>query len=148
MRVTMGAGCRARENVGRDVAARLVARRRARLRVAYGTAVGLGFARFSFASPRHPSAGQMTQPAVLVEDRSTGFLRELGLLDSTMIVAGSMIGSGIFIVSADIARQVGSAGGPLLTRGITGLLPLPPAPSYRGPAATMPPARGEDLYLR
>ncbi len=43
-------------------------------------------------------------------DERSGFLRDLGLLDSTMIVAGSMIGSGIFIVSADIARQVGSAG--------------------------------------
>ena len=58
----------------------------------------------------------MSQPAAMVEspaettDRGSGFVRELGLLDSTMIVAGSMIGSGIFIVSADIARQVGSAG--------------------------------------
>ena len=43
-------------------------------------------------------------------DTATGFVRGLGLLESTMIVAGSMIGSGIFIVSADIARQVGSAG--------------------------------------
>ncbi len=43
-------------------------------------------------------------------DSHSGFVRELGLTDSTMIVAGSMIGSGIFIVSADIARQVGSAG--------------------------------------
>ena len=42
------------------------------------------------------------------KEGTTGFIRELGLLDSTMIVAGSMIGSGIFIVSADIARQVGS----------------------------------------
>ena len=42
------------------------------------------------------------------KEETTGFVRELGLLDSTMIVAGSMIGSGIFIVSADIARQVGS----------------------------------------
>ena len=40
-----------------------------------------------------------------------GFVRGLGLFDSTMIVVGSMIGSGIFIVSADIARQTGSAGG-------------------------------------
>ena len=39
-----------------------------------------------------------------------GFVRGLGLFDATMVVAGSMIGSGIFIVSADIARQVGSAG--------------------------------------
>jgi APA family basic amino acid/polyamine antiporter len=42
------------------------------------------------------------------------FKRELGLLDGTMLVVGSMIGSGIFIVSSDIARQVGSAGWLLL----------------------------------
>ena len=44
-----------------------------------------------------------------------GFLRELGVWDATMMVAGSMIGSGIFIVSADIARLVGSAGWLLAT---------------------------------
>ena len=43
------------------------------------------------------------------------FVRAIGLFDGTMIVVGSMIGSGIFIVSADIARQTGSAGGLLLT---------------------------------
>src|SRR5439155_4445949 len=108
--------------------------------------VGLGFARFCFAPPRHTSAGQMTQPAVLVEDRSTGFLRELGLLDSTMIVAGSMIGSGIFIVSADIARQVGSAGGLILTWVITGLLTITAALSYGELAAMMPAAGGQYVY--
>lgn len=46
-----------------------------------------------------------TSPAE-TEQSSEGFIRGLGLLDSTMIVAGSMIGSGIFIVSADVARQV------------------------------------------
>ena len=51
----------------------------------------------------------MADVAVAVEDQKTGFVRGLGLLDSTMIVAGSMIGSGIFIVSAEMARQVGSA---------------------------------------
>ncbi len=90
----------------------------------------------------------MTQPAVLVEDRSTGFLRELGLLDSTMIVAGSMIGSGIFIVSADIARQVGSAGGLILTWVITGLLTITAALSYGELAAMMPAAGGQYVYLR
>ena len=44
----------------------------------------------------------------------SGFVRGLGLFDSTMIVVGSMIGSGIFIVSADIARQTGSTGGLLI----------------------------------
>src|SRR2546422_7077257 len=90
----------------------------------------------------------MAQPAVLVEDKSTGFLRELGLLDSTMIVAGSMIGSGIFIVSADIARQVGSAGGLILTWVITGLLTITAALSYGELAAMMPTAGGQYVYLR
>ena len=48
--------------------------------------------------------------ASAAEGNRTGFIRGLGLWDSTMIVAGSMIGSGIFIVSADIARQVGAPG--------------------------------------
>src|SRR5947209_16855131 len=52
----------------------------------------------------------------------TGLVRGLGLFDATMIVVGSMIGSGIFIVSADIARQTGSPGGLLLTWVITGVL--------------------------
>ena len=78
----------------------------------------------------------------------SGFVRELGLLDSTMIVAGSMIGSGIFIVSADIARQVGSPGGLLLTWIITGLLTLGAALSYGELAAMMPRAGGQYVYLR
>ena len=47
-----------------------------------------------------------TDVAEIEQQSKEGFIRGLGLLDSTMIVAGSMIGSGIFIVSADIARQV------------------------------------------
>jgi APA family basic amino acid/polyamine antiporter len=50
-----------------------------------------------------------TEVAELGQQSKEGFIRGLGLLDSTMIVAGSMIGSGIFIVSADIARQVGTS---------------------------------------
>ena len=78
----------------------------------------------------------------------TGFVRDLGLWDSTMIVAGSMIGSGIFIVSADISRQVGSAGGLLLTWIITGLLTIAAALSYGELAAMMPKAGGQYVYLR
>lgn len=77
-----------------------------------------------------------------------GFIRGLGLLDSTMIVAGSMIGSGIFIVSADIARQTGSAGGLLLTWLITALLTIVAALSYGELAAMMPKAGGQYVYLR
>jgi basic amino acid/polyamine antiporter, APA family len=83
-----------------------------------------------------------------VEDRRTGFIRGLGLWDSTMIVAGSMIGSGIFIVSADIARQVGSPGWLLVVWVITGLLTLMAALSYGELAAMMPKAGGQYVYLR
>src|SRR5688500_19111334 len=82
------------------------------------------------------------------ERTATGFVRELGLLDSTMIVAGSMIGSGIFIVSADIARQVGSAGWLLAVWVITGVLTLIAALSYGELAAMMPRAGGQYVYLR
>jgi APA family basic amino acid/polyamine antiporter len=77
-----------------------------------------------------------------------GFIRGLGLLDSTMIVAGSMIGSGIFIVSADIARQVGSPGWLLVVWIITGLLTVTAALSYGELAAMMPKAGGQYVYLR
>ncbi len=66
----------------------------------------------------------MAEAAVIANTKSTGFIRGLGLLDSTMIVAGSMIGSGIFIVSADIARQVGAPGWLLVVWIVTGLLTL------------------------
>ena len=76
------------------------------------------------------------------------FRRELGLIDSTMIVAGSMIGSGIYIVSADIARQMGSPGWLLLTWIITGVLTVAAALSYGELAAMMPSAGGQYVYLR
>jgi APA family basic amino acid/polyamine antiporter len=76
------------------------------------------------------------------------FVRGLGLFDSTMIVAGAMIGSGIFIVSAEIARQVGSPGWLLVVWLITGLLTLIGALSYGELAAMMPRAGGQYVYLR
>jgi APA family basic amino acid/polyamine antiporter len=82
------------------------------------------------------------------KDASTGFVRELGLLDSTMIVAGSMIGSGIFIVPAEISRQVGSAGWLLMVWVVTGLLTVAAALSYGELAAMMPKAGGQYVYLR
>jgi len=84
----------------------------------------------------------------LAQDSSTGFVRGLGLLDSTTIVAGSMIGSGIFIVSADIARLVGSAGWLLVAWTITGLLTVSAALSYGELAGMMPKAGGQYVYLR
>jgi basic amino acid/polyamine antiporter, APA family len=75
-------------------------------------------------------------------------VRGLGLLDSTMLVAGSMIGSGIFIVSADIGRQVGSVGWLLAAWLVTGLLTITAALSYGELAAMMPHAGGQYVYLR
>jgi APA family basic amino acid/polyamine antiporter len=76
------------------------------------------------------------------------FHQGLGLLDSTMLVAGSMIGSGIFIVSAEMARQVGSAGWLLAAWVITGALTIGAALSYGELAAMMPRAGGQYVYLR
>ena len=75
-------------------------------------------------------------------------VRGLGLLDSTMIVAGSMIGSGIFLVSADMARQVGAPGWLLVAWIITGLLTITAALSYGELATMMPKAGGQYIYLR
>ena len=74
--------------------------------------------------------------------------RGLGLFDSTMIVAGSMIGSGIFIVAAEMAREVGSSGWLLLAWVIAGFLTLTAALSYGELAGMMPQAGGQYVYLR
>jgi APA family basic amino acid/polyamine antiporter len=76
------------------------------------------------------------------------FKHGLGLLDSTMIVIGSMIGSGIFIVSADIARTVGCGGILLLVWLVTGLVTVIAALSYGELAGMMPHAGGQYVYLR
>ena len=76
------------------------------------------------------------------------FKRELGLLDGTMLVVGSMIGSGIFIVSSDIARQVGSAGWLTLIWVISGLITMIAAVSYGELSALFPKAGGQYVYLR
>lgn len=74
--------------------------------------------------------------------------RSLGLFDSTMIVAGSMIGSGIFIVAGEMAREVGSSGWLLLAWVIAGILTIAAALSYGELAAMMPQAGGQYVYLR
>ena len=76
------------------------------------------------------------------------FRKALGLFDSIMIVAGIMVGSGIFIVSAEISRQVGSAGWLLVVWAITGVLTFAAALSYGELAAMMPRAGGMYVYLR
>ncbi len=90
----------------------------------------------------------MPEAATAPEREQTTFVRGLGLFDSTMLVAGSMIGSGIFIVSADIARQVGGTGWLLAVWIITGALTLMAALSYGELAAMMPRAGGQYVYLR
>jgi len=77
-----------------------------------------------------------------------GFVRAIGLFDGTMIVVGSMIGSGIFIVASDISQQTGSPGGLLLTWVLTGLLTISAALSYGELAALFPHAGGQYVYLR
>ena len=76
------------------------------------------------------------------------FKRELGLFDGTMLVVGSMIGSGIFIVSSDIARQVGSAGWLTLIWVISGIITMIAAVSYGELSAMFPNAGGQYVYLR
>ena len=81
-------------------------------------------------------------------EQTTAFKPTLGLLDSTMIVAGSMIGSGIFIVSADITRNVGGAGWLIAVWVITGFMTLTAALSYGELSAMFPKAGGQYVYLK
>lgn len=73
---------------------------------------------------------------------------ELSLLDGTMLVSGSMIGSGIFIVSADITRNVGSAGWLIAIWVITGFMTLTAALSYGELSGMFPKAGGQYVYLK
>ncbi len=81
-------------------------------------------------------------------DQETGFIRELDLFDSAMIVIGAMIGSGIFIVPADMARNIGSPGWLLVAWLFTAVLTVAAALSYGELAAMMPRAGGMYIYLR
>src|SRR5258707_5386957 len=72
----------------------------------------------------------------------------LGLWDGTMLVAGSMIGSGIFIVSSDILRNVGGAGWLILVWLITGFMTLTAAVSYGELSGMFPKAGGQYVYLK
>lgn len=88
----------------------------------------------------------LTAKQAIKEDKS--FKRSLGLLDATMIVAGSMIGSGIFIVSADITRNVGSAGWLIAVWLITGFMTITAALSYGELSGMFPKAGGQYVYLK
>lgn len=78
----------------------------------------------------------------------SGFKQRLGLIDATSIVAGSMIGSGIFLVSAQMSRDVGSAGWLMLAWIISGVITLAAALSYGELAGMMPEAGGQYVYIR
>jgi APA family basic amino acid/polyamine antiporter len=85
----------------------------------------------------------MTEP-----QEQTTMKRELGLLDATLLVAGSMIGSGIFIVSSDMLKDVGSAGWLILVWLITGMMTLIAAISYGELSGMFPKAGGQYVYLK
>jgi basic amino acid/polyamine antiporter, APA family len=76
------------------------------------------------------------------------FKQNIGLLDATMVVAGSMIGSGIFIVSSEISRNVGGAGLLLLMWLLAGVITVIAAMSYGELSAMFPKAGGMYVYLR
>lgn len=79
---------------------------------------------------------------------ANGFQRRIGLFDATMLVSGTMIGSGIFIVASDMARDVGSAGWLLGLWIVTGLMTLLGALSYAELASMMPQAGGQYVFLK
>jgi len=83
-----------------------------------------------------------------MSQQQTSFKPTLGLFDGTMIVAGSMIGSGIFIVSADITRNTGSAGWLVAVWLLTGFMTLTAALSYGELSGMFPKAGGQYVYLK
>jgi APA family basic amino acid/polyamine antiporter len=89
-----------------------------------------------------------TKPTSEDHGLDSEFHRGLGLFDATTVVIGSMIGSGIFLVSADMAKLLGTSGWLLIAWVITGLLTLTAALSYGELAAMMPRAGGQYVYLR
>ncbi len=89
----------------------------------------------------------VTKAAEVQGESGEGFVRGLGLFDSVMVVVGIMIGSGIFIVSADMARKIGSSGGLLLAWAITGALTIAASLSYGELASMIPRAGGMYTYL-
>lgn len=82
------------------------------------------------------------------QNNPSDFKRSLSLFDGTLLVIGSMIGSGIFIVSADIVRQVGSAGWLIAVWVITGLMTMTAAISYGELSGMFPKAGGQYVYLK
>lgn len=90
----------------------------------------------------------MQEQGTQIVQEQQDFKRALGLLDGTMLVVGSMIGSGIFIVSSDMVRQVGSAGWLLAIWLVSGIITMIAAVSYGELSAMFPKAGGQYVYLR
>src|SRR5579871_4723662 len=90
----------------------------------------------------------MPQTSGMAEDQAIGLVKGLNLFDSTTLVMGSMIGSGVFIVAAEISRQVQSPGLFFLTWIISGVMTVIAAISYGELAGMMPKAGGQYVYLR
>ena len=89
-----------------------------------------------------------TKNDYMEENKPEDFKRELGLLDGTMLVVGSMIGSGIFIVSSDMVRQLGSAGWLIAMWVLTGVITVIAAVSYGELSAMFPKAGGQYVYIK
>src|SRR5881398_2460298 len=83
-----------------------------------------------------------------MSENASKFKPTLGLLDATMIVAGSRIGSGIFIVSADMLKDVGTSGWLILAWVITGFMTITAALSYGELSGMFPKAGGQYVYLK
>src|SRR6185369_14692474 len=108
---------------------------------------------FIYLEPRSKTTGffmsqNLSTDLVTPEINKDSFKASLGLFDATMIVAGSMIGSGIFIVSADMLKDLGSAGWLLVAWLITGFMTLTAAVSYAKLSAMYPKAGGQYVYLK
>jgi amino acid transporter len=91
---------------------------------------------------------RLTEKLQCQDPNSREFARGLTLFDSTMLVVGAMIGSGIFIVPAEMARQIGSAGWLLVAWCVAGTLTIAGALCYGELSAMMPKAGGMYVYLR
>src|SRR5438552_12691409 len=89
----------------------------------------------------------LTEPLTTAASEQ-GFVRGLNLFDATMVVIGAMIGSGIFIVSADMSRMIGSPGWMLMAWVLAGVLTVAAARSYGELASMLPRAGGMYVYLR
>ncbi|MBJ6116783.1 amino acid permease [Pontibacter sp. BT310] len=91
---------------------------------------------------------QQKQHTMEAAQQSTGFKREITLFDAIMIVTGGMIGSGIFIVTADISRAVVSPGNMLLVWAVSGFLTIVGAISYGELSSMFPKVGGQYVYLK